>query len=83
MSNSMMVQCRFQRALPNGGFREVVAWVEDTGNVRPGTFCRLQDRETKEWTDSWKVAEVYGKCLAAEIEDNERNWTKQRDASDI
>ena len=75
------VQCKVQRNVPGGGTRQHVAWI-------PEKFARLDKimrikNDLDEWEDGWRVIETWGTRTAADVERHERDWARQRLASDI
>ncbi len=70
-------QCKLRK-----GTSEQVAWIPLCfANV--GEYVKIKDKVSGAWDDGWKV-EFASQPLDAEIvEKNERNYSKQRKASDI
>jgi len=74
-------QCRLTKSVGRGTIWEQVSFIPEEF-ARLGEILELKDANGV-WTNGWKVVSVGNKMDAAYVESNERNWTKQREASDI
>ena len=43
----------------------------------------LEIKEGEEWTDGWKVVDVFTRASEDYVREHERDYTRQREASDI
>jgi hypothetical protein len=70
-------QCRLIQPNGKGSYRFDVAWIPKDKAV-VGKWLRIDGKE-----GNWQVAEVWSTRPEASLIENERNYRKQRDASDI
>ena len=69
-------QCKLRRL-----DAEQVTWLP-TKFARKGKFVKLKSDDGT-WQDGWEVVEVWGTRPSEEVLEHERDYLKQREASDI
>ena len=72
-------QCLLARKIPEGEVRQY-SWIPEPFCVKGKT---LKLKEDGVWTDGWKVLEAWEPKPAEWVEAHERDYTKNRKASDI
>ena len=73
-------QCKLHKKAEEG-VRVLVTWLPESKAVK-GKWLKLK-QEDGTWDDHWQVMEVWAKMAAPAVEAGERDWTKQREASDV
>lgn len=74
---SFYCQCKLRKANT-----EQVAWIPQCfANV--GQTVKIKDKTSGAWDDGWKVEFASEPLDAATVEKNERDYRKQRKASDV
>jgi len=75
------VQCKLQRDLPEGGTHQHVAWIPEK-YAKFDKVLRIKN-DLGEWKDGWRVIETWSTRTAEHVERHERDWARQRLASDV
>lgn len=70
------VQCQFVR-----GNERYTAWIPEE-YAKLGRVLKLR-HDDGHWEDGWEVKRRGARMLSSYVEDHERNYLKQREASDI
>ena len=74
------IQCRLKKIIDKDTYRLDDAWIPEKCAVLNKTIKIKKDGV---WEDGWEVIEVGFKMNAKYVEDKERDYLKQRKASDI
>lgn len=75
------VQCLLKKNLLNNVIKMKTSWIpEQFANV--GKVLKLKNKNNQ-WNDGWIVEKIFGECDKKTIEENERNYTIHRKATDI
>ena len=77
----MCKQCLMMRKIDD---KEILmtSWIPEKFAIKD-SIIKLQDRETKKWTDGWKVVIVGTKRKQREVIERSQDYKNQRKASDI
>jgi hypothetical protein len=73
-------QCLLQKQTASGWLK-TVAWIPDVF-AEEGKILKLKD-ENDNWSDHWQVEKVFNTLLEEFVLEHERDFTRQRKASDI
>jgi hypothetical protein len=66
-----------------GAVETMVSWIP-SDKAKKGKIVRLKEFPSDpEWSEGWKVMEVWGKRDGETVEKNADLWKHQREASDI
>jgi hypothetical protein len=82
MRSEFYRQCELFRKISGDLEEKMVSWIPEE-KAKVNNIVRLRNSSEEEWSEGWLVVAVYGKRSYAELETTERDWTKQRKASDI
>jgi hypothetical protein len=74
-------QCLLIKHIFNNGIFRTIAWIPSK-YAKPYKILKLKDDNNK-WQEGWEVVECYSEHDKKFVEYHERDFAKQRDASDI
>lgn len=80
MSQKYYCQCNMRKKIENG-YKLNVAWIPEKF-AQKGKVIKLK-WEDGTWEEGWEVMFVGARQEAEKVEENERDYLKQRKASDI
>ena len=74
-------QCLLTKNVP-GGYIHTIAWLPKKWATSINKKLKLKD-DNGNWNGGWVVTMLYGSQEESFIMEHERDWAKQRQASDI
>lgn len=74
-------QCRLEKPWQDIGSLVDIVWIP-TKYAKLNKILKIK-QEDASWDDGWTVTAVYSTKKASEVESNERDYLRQRQASDI
>ncbi len=74
-------QCTMIRRVSEGCTQQTTSWIPEVF-AEPGAILKLRDK-TGTWIDGWEVVSASPPMKAEIVEKNERNYLRQRKASDV
>lgn len=74
-------QCSMRRKIAEDIYKLHVAWIPDK-HAKVGKYIKIK-LDDGTWEDGWEITAVWTKKDAKFVEDGERDYKKQRKASDI
>ena len=81
MKSEFYCQCELTRPTGVDRLETMVSWIPEK-IAKVGNIVRLKDK-AGEWTEGWKVTAVYDRQPYTPLEAKERDYKRQRKASDI
>lgn len=75
------VQCLLYKDSPLGGFLLTVSWLPEKF-AHVGKVLKLEN-DDKTWSNGWRVMKLYSRHESDFVLEHERDFARQRKASDI
>jgi hypothetical protein len=82
MRSEFYRQCDLSRRLAEDRIEWMTSWIPEE-KAKIGNIVRLRNSAQEEWSEGWLVVAIYTRRLYTELEITERDWTRQRKASDV
>jgi hypothetical protein len=82
MRSEFYRQCELRRPIGVDQFEVMISWIPDE-KAKVGNIVRLRNSAEEEWSEGWLVVAAYDRRPYADLETTERDWTRQRKASDV
>jgi hypothetical protein len=82
MRSEFYRQCELRRQVGPDQFEVMTSRIPDE-KAKVGNIVRLRNSVEDEWSEGWLVVAAYGCCPYADLKITERDWTRQRKASDV
>ena len=82
MAERFFRQAELYRFISENKYEATTSWIpEEIAKV--GNLIRIKESSDAEWEENWKVVKVYDRKSLSQLSDKERDYLKQRQASDV